>query len=131
MAVMDASLVVEVLLRTPLGLDAFECEVLGGNGVHTPHLMDIEVMHTLRRSARLGLIAAHDAELAVKTLPRLQIERHAHLLLLPRIWELRDSVTAYDASYVALSEILGMPLLTCDSKLSRSHGHRAEIVLLS
>lgn len=131
MAVLDASLVVEVLLRTPLGLDAFEREVSTGNGIHAPHLMDVEVMHTLRRSARLGLLAAEDAELAVQTLPHLRVERHAHLLLLPRIWELRESVTAYDASYVALSESLNTPLLTCDAKLSRSHGHRAEIILLS
>jgi len=50
--------------------------------------------------------------------------------MLPRIWELRESVTAYDATYVSLAEALDAPLLTCDGKLARSHGHRAKIELI-
>jgi len=52
-----------------------------------------------------------------------------HRPLLSRIWELRDSVSAYDACYVALAERLGVPLLTCDARLGRSHGHHAEVVV--
>ena len=58
------------------------------------------------------------------------IQRHSHLSLIERIWALRNSVSTYDAAYVALAETLGVPLYTCDGKLSRSHGHRAKIVLL-
>jgi predicted nucleic acid-binding protein len=47
------------------------------------------------------------------------------------VWQLRAAVTAYDAVYLALAEGLDAPLLTCDAKLSRSHGHRARIEFLS
>ena len=60
----------------------------------------------------------------------LPVHRHPHDILLPRIWELRRSVTAYDAAYVALAEALDAPLLTRDGKLARSHGHRARIELV-
>jgi predicted nucleic acid-binding protein len=50
--------------------------------------------------------------------------------LIPRIWELRRSISAYDAAYVALAEVLGAPLLTRDARLGRSHGHRARIELI-
>ncbi|HWD23638.1 MAG TPA: type II toxin-antitoxin system VapC family toxin [Burkholderiales bacterium] len=60
----------------------------------------------------------------------LLIERHAHADLLPRIWQLRESVSARDASYIALAEALDAPLVTCDAKLARSHGHSAQIELI-
>jgi len=49
--------------------------------------------------------------------------------LIERIWELRHTITAYDASYVALAELLDVPLVTCDAKLATSNGHKAEIEL--
>jgi predicted nucleic acid-binding protein len=58
------------------------------------------------------------------------VVRYPHQDLLQRIWELRASLTAYDGAYVALAEALDAPFLTCDSKLARSHGHRAEIEVL-
>jgi predicted nucleic acid-binding protein len=131
MAVMDASIVVEILLRTSVGLNAYDRAATESAGMHAPHLLDIEVAHALRRLAQAHQVSQQDAGLAMDALPQLQLERHAHLLLLPRIWELRDSLSAYDASYVALAEILDTPLLTCDAKLSRAHGHNAEIVLLT
>jgi predicted nucleic acid-binding protein len=130
MAVVDASVIVEILLRTPVGRSAFRQLAAATQIMHAPHLLDVEVMYALRRLVQKRELSLPDAGIAITALPQLEIERHAHLLLLPRIWELRESVTAYDAAYVALSEILGTPLLTCDRKLSRSHGHRAEIVLL-
>jgi predicted nucleic acid-binding protein len=50
--------------------------------------------------------------------------------MLPRIWELRECVTAYDAAYVTLAEALDAPLLTCDGEFARSHGHRTKIELI-
>jgi predicted nucleic acid-binding protein len=131
MPVLDASAVIEVLLRTPIGLDILGAPGSAATNRHAPHLLDIEVMHALRRLVQLGEVSPDDARGAVDALAELRIERHAHLLLLPRIWELRASLTAYDAAYVALAEVLGMPLLTRDAKLSRSHGHGAKIELLS
>jgi predicted nucleic acid-binding protein len=54
----------------------------------------------------------------------LLVKRAPHYDMLPRIWELRECVTAYDAAYVTLAEALNAPLLTCDGELARSHGHR-------
>jgi predicted nucleic acid-binding protein len=69
-------------------------------------------------------------ERAAEDLADLPLSRDGHVALLPRIWSLRHNVSAYDATYVALAEILKIPLLTGDAKLSRSHGHSAEIILL-
>ena len=131
MAVMDASAVVEVLLRTAIGMDALERLMAEPDGMHAPHLLDVEVAHALRRLVLTRELSTQDAAFAVEALPQLRLDRHAHLLLLPRVWELRNSLSAYDSVYVALAEALDTPLITCDGKLSRSHGHRANIVLLS
>jgi predicted nucleic acid-binding protein len=56
--------------------------------------------------------------------------RYQHDLLLPRIWELRHNLTAYDAAYVALAEALGAPLLTRDRRIAAAPGHRARVELV-
>jgi predicted nucleic acid-binding protein len=128
MIVIDASVAVEVLLRTPIGMRA--APHIFHEMRHAPHLIDVEFAHALRRLACAGL--GHDiSRSAIRNMRAWDVERHAHLPFLPRIWELRDSVTAYDASYIALAEALGAPLITCDGKMSRAHGHRAEIVLIT
>jgi predicted nucleic acid-binding protein len=130
MTVVDASVVVEMLLQTRTGQNAFDQVAAAPSGMQAPHLLDIEVTHALRRLFLKREISEQTAATAVKNLPHLQIERYPHLLLVPRIWELRDSLSGYDATYVALAESLGQPILTCDARLSRSHGHRARIELL-
>jgi len=60
----------------------------------------------------------------------LLIERATHEGFLPRIWELRESLTAYDAAYISLGEALDAPVLSCDRKLARSHGHHARVELV-
>ncbi|MEA2825510.1 MAG: hypothetical protein QOF03_1992 [Alphaproteobacteria bacterium] len=99
--------------------------------LHAPHLLDIEFIHVLRRLTQSGAIQQTSAQQALDDLADLRLIRHPHGQLLQRIWELRSSVSAYDAAYIALAEALDMPLLTCDAKLSRSHGHRAKIQLLA
>jgi predicted nucleic acid-binding protein len=94
---------------------------------HAPHLVDIEVMSALRRLVLTGDLPRERAERAVDRLRRWPVRRHPHRALLGRIHELRDTVTAYDAAYVALAEIIGATLVTCDGRLARSHGHRAAV----
>jgi predicted nucleic acid-binding protein len=128
MIVLDASLVLEVFIRTPLGERCFDRIV--GVAWHAPHLIDVEFASALRRHVGSGGLTPHIAEEALQDWRSATVERHAHEPFLPRMWELRNSISAYDAVYVALAEILDAPLLTCDGKLSRSHGHRAKIILL-
>jgi predicted nucleic acid-binding protein len=129
MIVLDTSLALEILLKTPLGEQC--AERVSREAVHAPHLIDIEFAHALRRLVRSGGLDPTIAREALYDLRDAAIERHTHVELLSRIWELRDSVSAYDATYIALAEALDAPLLTCDAKLSRAHGHRAKIVLMA
>ena len=131
MFVIDASAALEVLLKTPLGMRAAPRLLSPDEPLHAPHLLDIEFVHVLRRLTQSGTLERVAAQQGLDDLSDLQLIRHSHGTLLQRIWELRLSVSAYDAAYVALSEALDMPLLTCDAKLSRSHGHRAKIELLA
>jgi predicted nucleic acid-binding protein len=131
MFVIDASAALEILLKTPLGKRASP-RVLGQDEpAHAPHLLDIEFVHVLRRLTQTGALERLTAQQALDDLLDFPLIRYPHAELLPRIWELRSSVSAYDAAYVALAEALDVPLLTCDAKLSRSHGHRAKIELLA
>jgi predicted nucleic acid-binding protein len=128
MIVLDASLALEVLLDTPRGLRC--ADHIFGRERHSPHLVDVEFAHALRRLTLAGKISNERASLALTMFRELALVRHSHWPLLPRMWELRGAMSAYDATYVALAEALGVPLLTCDGGLARSHGHRADIVLL-
>lgn len=84
----------------------------------------------LRRYAATQSIGAAIAEAALQDLAELDIARYAHEPFLGRVWELRDNITAYDAVYLALAEILDAPLLTFDSRLATSPGHVASVELL-
>lgn len=129
MIVVDASAILELLLGTAVG-ERIAGRVLDARErLHSPHLLDAEVAQTLRRLALLKQVSSARAALAFDDFQALAIERHAHFELLPRVWELRSGLTAYDALYVALAEALAAPLLTCDGKLARARGHRAVIEL--
>lgn len=131
MAVVDASLLIEILVATPLGIRLASKVLTGADSLHVPHLLDVEVVQAVRRLTLLGGLDRHRAEHAVNALADLPLVRHGHVPYLARIWELRSSMTAYDAAYVALAEGVGAVLLTCDGRLARAHGHRARVELLS
>lgn len=128
MAVFDASAIVHLLLRTTLGeqVDA-RLRAVGSGDV--PHLIDLEVASTLRRLEAAGRIRDRRAVEAIADLVRLPLRRYPASILLPRVWELRRTLTAYDAAYVALAEALSEPLLTSDGRLARAHGHDAQVEL--
>jgi predicted nucleic acid-binding protein len=128
--VVDASAVLELLLRTEKGVRVQERMLDSGESLHAPHLIDIEVSQTLRRLVILKEITAARGKQALEDHVALHIKRAEHKDLLERVWSLRDSITAYDAAYVVLAEILDCPLITCDAKLARSHGHKARIELI-
>jgi predicted nucleic acid-binding protein len=129
--VVDASALIEILLRTERANRLMERAFSGSERMHAPQLLDIEVTQVLRRLVRQKEITSSRAAQALEDLANLLIERHDHRPLVQRIWQLRDSLSAYDGAYVALAEALAAPLLTCDAKLADAHGHRAAIELVA
>lgn len=129
MVVVDASAMVEVLLLTPLGREVGERIFSRRDSVHSPHLLDLEVAQVLRRFCLSGALTTDRARQALSDLRDFRMRRYAHDLFLPRIWELRHNVTAYDAAYIALAEKLDLPLLTTDAKFVEAPGHRVQVEL--
>lgn len=130
MIVVDASALVEVLLGTPAGGRLAARLFAEDETLHAPHLLDVEVAQVLRRYALAGELGASRGAEALEDLAEFPIARYPHQPFLPRIWELRRNVTAYDAAYLALAEALAAPLLTRDAKLASFAGHRARIELM-
>lgn len=129
MIVLDASAAVDYLL----GIGAFEriAARLGapGEAIHAPHVLDLEVAHALRRMTLGRLLSAARAEEALDDYAALRVRRYPHGRLLPRVWQLRSNLTAFDAAYVALAEALEASLVTADAALARASGHGAKIEL--
>jgi len=128
--VVDASVLLEVFLRTPLAT-SIETRIFdSGETLHAPHLIDVEIAQVIRRYATNGDIAHDRGRAALTDLGDLPLQRYSHSLLLPRTWALRHNLTAYDAAYVALAEGLDAVLLTRDSRLASAAGHNARIDLI-
>jgi predicted nucleic acid-binding protein len=127
--VVDASALLEALLSTPTGATLEDRLFAPGQTLHAPHLIDVEVAQVVRRYAANRDIDAERGRQALDDLAYLPLRRYRHDLLLQRIWELRNNLTAYDAAYVALAEALDCPLLTTDRRLAAAAGHRARIDL--
>jgi predicted nucleic acid-binding protein len=127
--VLDASAAIDWLLQTPAGHQIERRTSSRGEKLHAPHLIDLEVVHALRRLTRDSMIGPLRADQAVSFLQALPITRHEHAALLPRIWRYRHTLSAYDAAYVVLAETLGAALITRDARLASSHGHSAKIEL--
>jgi predicted nucleic acid-binding protein len=125
--VLDASAAIELILNTETGRSIASRISDPEIGIHAPHLIDVEVMQTLRRYVKEGEIDSRTVKSVLDDFRSLDIERHAHEPLLDRVWALRENLTAYDAVYVALAEALDAMLITCDGKMARSPGIRKHI----
>jgi len=127
--VLDASAAIDWLIQSPAG-KLIEKRIYSRNEtLHAPHILDLEVTQIFRRLTREGTISDARAHTAIQDLLDLQIVRYPHFILLPRIWQLRHTLSAYDAAYVALAENLGAALVTRDSRLAAASGHDARIEL--
>jgi predicted nucleic acid-binding protein len=125
--VIDASALIEVLLATAVGVRLRGRLFREEETLHAPHLLDLEIVHVLRRLFLIRELQPDRAAQALAVLSGLRIVRHPHEPYISRIWQLRHSLTAYDAAYVALAEALDSPLITRDRRLASAHGHRARI----
>ena len=121
--VVDSGLVVAALVDSgPVG--TWADELIASDDLAAPHLMQVEAANVLRRAAIAGEISADVATLAHADLLSLRIELFAYEPFAPRVWELRENVTAYDGWYVALAESLGSKLATLDVRLTKATGPR-------
>lgn len=130
MIVVDASVLAVALLDSHA--DGARARArLHGEDMAAPALIDFEVASVWRGLARAGTLSDARAEDALEDLRSLPLQRADHLPLLARCWELRHNLSAYDASYVALAELLGTVLVTGDRRLSNATGPRCPIEILS
>lgn len=125
MIVVDASAALSALLNAGTARS-----VLAAEQVHVPHLVDTEVASGLRRHVRMGTLTGDQGWSVLDTWRRLGLTRHPVAGLLGRMWELRDNFSTYDASYVALAEILGCGVVTADGRLGRAPGARCPVTVL-
>lgn len=130
MLVVDTSAVLDALTGRPRNAELID-RLQEDSDLHAPHLIDIEMLHALRRLVRARILSIDQAADLRTDFADLAIIRYPHGPLADRIWELRGSLTAYDAAFVTLAEALGVPLITCDAHLSRASGHRARVELMS
>ena len=130
MIVLDASALVELLLDTPTGRVIASRIANPVLGLHMPHLADIEVVQALRRYVTDRELDSSAVAAALEDLHALDLQRHANEPLLDRVWELRHNLSAYDAVYVALAEVLETVVLTCDGRLARSPDARRRVELV-
>lgn len=127
MIVLDASAAIEWLLQSLTGVKIDQRISLPSESLHAPHLLDVEVAQVLRRYVRDKTITALRGQEALEDLADIRLSRYPHDFLIPRIWDLRATLTAYDAAYVALAEVLDAPLVTCDAKIAAASGHHAKV----
>jgi len=128
--VLDAAAAIEWLMRSSTGTKVDRRLFSSPATIHVPHLLDVEITQVLRRYVRQRIITDSRGEEALQDLHDLPLSRYPHDILLPRVWELRAALTAYDAVYVALAELLDAALITCDCRIAQASGHRAAVEVI-
>ena len=116
--VIDASVAVEYLLRTPLGTTL--ADTVETSSLAAPELLDPEVMPVLSRAVLTGRLEEARAVMALNDLAAWPIDRISHRTLAVTDWQHYRNISAYDAFYVATARAAGVPLLTADGRLARS-----------
>jgi predicted nucleic acid-binding protein len=128
--VIDASLGLEMFLR---GRDAIKIKDqidAAGREMAVPEVFDLEIIQSLRRLAHKKQISSNRAERALDVARHAPVDRFSHSVMRDRIWALRENLTAYDAAYFALAEMLDAPLWTRDAKFTEVPGASAQVKVL-
>ena len=129
MIVLDASAAVEYLTEPTAIGEWVRRTIEHEEEIAAPHVIDLEVVSALRKKLLRKAITRRAADNAVVDFQDLAVMRYPVTTLLPRVWELRASLSPYDAAYVVLAEALESKLVTTDARLARSRGHRVPIVV--
>ena len=129
MIVVDASVLANVVGDDGTDGDCAR-EVLRGQELSVPDLVDVEVVSVLRRRWLAKTMTARRFAVAVDDLGALPADRYPVLPFMPRAYELRANVSAYDATYVALAEQLGCALVTVDRRLAAAPGPRCVMTVI-
>ena len=124
MIVLDSSAAVDFLLERGAEGEWVTEQLSKAQTVHAPHLIDLEITSALRGLVRRRATTATRAETALADLAAMPLQRYPVTRLLTDIWALRETMTSYDAAYVALAEALGVRLVTTDARLARAAGRR-------
>lgn len=125
--VVDASTVVAAFIDAG-DLGEWARTAIAAVPIAAPAVMPAEAASAFRRAAARGAIGDHHASAVHHELGNLSVTLYGYDLVAPRAWELRENVTIYDAWYVALAELLDLPLFTLDERLARAPGSRCEVV---
>lgn len=128
MLVVDASCIAEVVLAGP-DAEPVRRRLEDDPEQVAPHLVDVEVLGVVRRAYLRRELDRTAAEQAIEDLGSWPAARIDHRPLLDRAWQLRESLSAPDALYVALAEALQATLLTLDRRLARAKGPRCEVAI--
>jgi predicted nucleic acid-binding protein len=126
--VVDASVVTAGLVDSGPHGDWARNQFGTAQGIFAPHHMPAQVTSAFRRLVASGLLPEHDAEVARRELLLFDAELYPFEPLAPRIWQLRDNLTTYDAWHVALAETHDVPLATLDARLVAAPGTRCAFV---
>lgn len=118
--VVDASVLAPALLDDGAIGERARAALEDHSSIHAPQLLFAELLSRARRVHRSKLADASRCERALLRATQLPLVTHGHESLLPQVWHLRDRCSAYDALYVALSQIFDATLLTADARLARS-----------
>lgn len=121
-------------MRAVLDASAFVDDLLfdrahGVDLVDAPTTFDIEALSAVRKAELRGLIDAHEAADVLSVWSAMNIRRHGIRRLASRMWHFRHDITPADASYVALAEALGVPLVTADRRLARTAARYCDVIV--
>ena len=130
MIVVDASVLANAIADDREDGERARSELRSAGELAAPDLVDVEAVAVLRRRWLAGSLTARRFKAAIEDLELLELDRYPTLPLMRRAYELRHNLTAYDASYIALAELLGCELLTGDRHLAAAPGPRCPIRVL-